>query len=521
MASSLNRRLGVAALIMTGSVALSRVVGYLRDAIIAARHGATAQTDAYFASFTLPDLMNYMVAGGALSITFIPIFSAHLSRGREEDGWETFSLVATTIGVFLTGAVILGEIYTEGLVRWLVPEFSPEQIAVTAHLTRIVLPAQLAFYWGGLIQATILSRERFAPVALVPLVYNCCIILGGLVLGPLVGIAGFSWGALAGAVLGAFALPLYVQRRHLRYRFVFSLRDPRLLEFVRLSLPVMLGFSLVTVDEWVSRYFGSGLAHGTISWLNNARRLMLVPIAVLGQAAGQATLPFLARLFAEGRREEMDQVFRRALSIVLFATLAAAAWMALLALPVVRLAFEHGAYTAQDSARTAQMLVLFAVGIPAWAAQAIAARAFYAMKNTLTPMLVSTGAVVATLPLYRWLSGEMAHEGLALSTSAGMMATAVATLWALRRSARFLRVGALLASSARAAVAVAVAAATTWAIGLAVRPLVAGDVWWRHGLEIGITSLVFGISLLAAAHALRVEELRLLVAIWRWRFARS
>ena len=320
--SSLRQRLSIAALLMTGSVLLSRILGYIRDAVVAAKHGASATTDVYFASFTLPDLMSYMLAGGALSITFLPMFSKYLHSGQEDEGWECFSVIATTVGSILAVMTVLVWLAAPELIPPLLPGFTAEQLSETISLTRIVLPAQLFFWLGGLLGGTVLARQRFREAALAPLVYNACIILFGVALSDSIGIAGFSWGALVGAALGPFGLMLWAAwRRGLKYRPKFSLTHPDLRRFVLLSLPVMLGFSLVTVDEWIGRYFASDMQDGSISWLQNARRLMLVPVSVLGQAAGQATLPFLAKLHAEGKDEEAASMLVDALRVVAFATL--------------------------------------------------------------------------------------------------------------------------------------------------------------------------------------------------------
>jgi putative peptidoglycan lipid II flippase len=513
---SVSRRLGLAALLMAGSVFLSRIIGYLRDAIIAARHGADAQTDVYFAAFTLPDLMNYLVAGGALSITFIPIFSRHLAEGREDDGWRTFSLVATTVGLVLLGLTVLAGVFTEPLVRLLVPGFTDAQIATCVHLTRIVLPGQLAFYWGGLVQATLMAEGRFGATALVPLVYNGAIIAGGLLLDPWLGIAGFSWGALAGAWLGALGLPLWVQRRRLRFRLHFDLTDPRFVAFLKVTLPVMIGFSLVTVDEWIARWFASSTEPGSISWLNNARRLMMVPVSILGQAAGQAALPFLSRLWAEGRTDEMERLFRRTLDGVVFVTLAASTWMALHATPIVQLFFQRGRYDAADAAVTASLLALFSLGIVAWAVQAIAARLFYARHDTLTPMLVSSGAVLAALPVYAVLARWMGVAGLALATSLGMFLTAVATVAVLVRRTHALRLSPFAASTARSLATAALAGAGAWGTGRMVVP-------WNlpPWVVFPLTSAVFFASLVPCARLFGVEGIDELVDKVRRKLSRG
>ena len=249
--------------------------------------------------------MSYMLAGGALSITLLPMFSDYLHNDREEEGWRCFSVIATTIGTILAGLIAVAFISAPFIIPKLFPGFTQVQLAETVRLTRSVLPAQMFFYLGGLMGATILARERFVEAALAPIIYVSCTIAGGVLLRPGLGIEGFSWGALVGAGLGPFGLVWVAERkRGMKFYPRWSLTDPDIRRFVRLSLPVMVGFSLVSVDEWISRYFASSMEEGSISWLQNARRLMLVPVSVLGQAAGQATLPFLAKLNAEGKQSE-------------------------------------------------------------------------------------------------------------------------------------------------------------------------------------------------------------------------
>jgi putative peptidoglycan lipid II flippase len=484
---------------MTGSVLLSRILGYVRDAVVAAKHGASATTDVYFASFTLPDLMSYMLAGGALSITFLPMFSKYLHSDREDEGWECFSVIATTVGSILAAMTVIVWIAAPVLIPPLLPGFSPAQLDETISLTRIVLPAQIFFWMGGLLGGTVLARQRFREAALAPLVYNACIILFGVALSDRIGIAGFSWGALIGAALGPFGLMLWAARRRgLKYRPRFSLTHPDLRRFVLLSLPVMLGFSLVTVDEWIGRYFASGMPDGSISWLQNARRLMLVPVSVLGQAAGQATLPFLAKLHAEGKDEEAASMLIDALRVVAFATLAASAWMFITAEPLIGLFFERGEYTSGDTAATASALIFLSLGIVFWAAQALVARGFYALQDTWTPMLISTVIALLSVPVYWWLGQELEHRGLAIATTLGMLFTSVATLLALRRRLP-LPLRSLAQSVARSALVATLAGAAGY---LAHTTVSTSD----YLLRISVTSAVFGITYLSLVTALKVPE---------------
>ncbi len=437
-------------MLLASSVLLSRVLGYARDALVAARFGAGRDTDVYYAAFTLPDLMSYLLAGGALSLTFLPLFTRRYAE-EPERAWRTLGVIATTMGLVVSLAIALTWVLAPWIVPWAFPGFDAVACAETVRLTRIVLPAQLAFYLGGLASAAVLSRERFLAVALAPLVYNVLIIAGGLALGGVLGIAGFSVGALVGAFVGPFGLVLLAARRGgLRLYPRLSFRDADLRQFVVRSFPVMLGVSLITVDEWLCRYFASGLAEGTITWLQNARRLMLVPVAVLGQAAGQAALPFLSRLVAENRHDEAGRVLGQSMAVVTYATLLAGALLWALAVPSVALLYQHGAYTAEDAAATAAALRWLALGVAFWALQSLAARGFYATEDTWTPVLLSTTVTILSIPMYAWLAQRSQHEGLALATTLGVGATALVTALLVRQRLP-IAIGPLLWSMSRSA----------------------------------------------------------------------
>lgn len=416
------RKMGRAAAVMMASVLLSRVLGYARDAVIAYQHGATPETDAYFAAFTIPDFLNHLLAGGALSITFIPIFSRFIAEGKEEEGFRAFSTIATVMGIAMVFFIVLGELLAGKVIPLIVPGFSPAQAAAATRLTRIVLPAQIFFYVGGLLMAIQYARKQFLLPALAPLLYNAGIIAGGLLGGRAHGMDGFAWGVVGGAFLGNFALQLHGARRGgFSYRPRFDLADPTLREFIRLSIPIMLGFSLVVVDEWTLRVFGSFLLVGAITWLNNARRLMMVPVGILGHASGVASYPFLAELAAKGKKEEMWEALSLTLRWVFLVSAGVGVIAFVLSREAILLVYQRGAFRIHDTLPTASALSAFALGIPFWCAQAIVARGFFAMKDTWTPTLAGTGSWIVALPVYYLLQQSHGVFGLALASTLGIL----------------------------------------------------------------------------------------------------
>jgi putative peptidoglycan lipid II flippase len=420
-----------ATVLLMGTVMLSRAIGYVREAYIAYEFGAGGQTDAYVAAFTLPDWLNYIVAGGAASITFISIYTRFLAEKRDADANKTFSVVITVMTVVMIVGTVITEIFTPQFVRWMFHGFSREQAELTVHLTRILLPAQIFFYVGGVVSAVLLSHRLFLFPALGPLLYNLFIILGGVVAGRHFGIGALAYGALAGSIAGPFlASVIGAARIGTGYKPSFDVTNPAFREWIKLSVPLMLGVSLVTADDWILRHYAaSGV--GDISRLNYAKRLFAVPIAVLGQATGQASLPFFARLFNEKRLKEFATTVNDSVYRVAAASFLATGWMMAAAFPLIDLVYRRGRFTVSDTRTTAVYFFWFSLSLALWAAQGLYARAFYAAGDTLTPMVAVTVITSASLPIYSFLFHRCGVVGLAYASDIGVGANLLALAWLL------------------------------------------------------------------------------------------
>lgn len=422
-----------ATLLLMTAVMLSRVVGYVREAYIAWAFGAGLQTDAYVAGFTIPDWLNYLVAGGTASITFVSIYTRFIAQNREEDAKKTFSVIITVMTVVLGIGTVLAEIFTPQIERHLFSGFNQEQLDLCVHLTRIILPAQIFFYVGGVVSAVLQSRRLFLFPAFGPILYNVAIIMGGVLFAHRVGIASLAYGALAGAFIGPFLVnAIGAAGAGAGYRISFDIRNPAFREWVRLSIPLMLGVSLVSADDWILRYFASGSV-GDITRLNYAKRLFAVPIAVLGQATGQASLPFFARLFGEKRIKEFAATVNGSVYRIVAASLLVTSLMAVTALPLIDLVYRRGRFQFSDSQTTAIYFFWFSLSLAFWAAQSLYARAFYAAGNTLTPMIASSIITLASIPMYSTLFHTFSTTGLAMASDIGIVANTLALAILLHR----------------------------------------------------------------------------------------
>src|SRR5215469_10998877 len=274
---AMHRRIAVATIIVTTSVLLSRVLGFFREWAVAHQIGPGAATDAYYAAFTLPDFLNYLVAGGSLSVTFIPVFAKYVAENREEEGWRVFSTVITLMGFVLVALVLLGEIFAKNLVGLIAPGFGPRERGQAAFLTRLMLPAQIFFYEGSILSAVQYAKGQFLVPSLAPLVYNLLIILGGALLHEKIGITGFSVGVLVGAIVGNFLLQIYgAAKAGAKFSPNFQVSHPGFKMFLHLSIPIMLALGLTFADDWISRHYASYLQTGALTWLYYAKNLMRV-----------------------------------------------------------------------------------------------------------------------------------------------------------------------------------------------------------------------------------------------------
>ncbi len=495
-------RMGVAALVVSAGILLSRLLGFARDVVMTALLGATVDSDIYFAAFFIPDILFYLMAGGYLSITFIPILTRIGDEPAEIN--KAFTAVAKPITSVMAALTAAAMVWADRLVDLVYVRFvdllpgsptatalGPAELAQVTDLTRIVLPAQLFFMVGSLLMAVQYAQRHFLVPSLAPVVYNLGIIVGGAIgywtgtPGP----AGFAWGALAGAVAGNFLLQAAGARRlGLRWVSGTPWRTPVLSEYLLLAIPLMLGQSIAVLDEQFVRVFGQSLGEAAISELNYGRRLTMLPVGVIAQAAGVAAYPFLAELAANERWTELRAKLHEALRYTVFAGLGATALVLATSQVAVRVAFQRANFDSAATIGTATALALFSLAIPLWGAHQIYARGFYALRRMWTPVIVGTVWTALAIPLYVVLIDSFGQRGLPMASVAAMAGytLTLAAVWYRDLSTDGL--AGLGSSLARGLAAAAPAGAAGW--------WVAGNL----ATPIGEVSLGRGaIALLAAA----------------------
>lgn len=502
--ASSTRQIARAAALVMALFLLSRVAGLAREMIIGARFGTGAELDAYLAAFRVPDLLFQLVAGGALGSAFIPVFTGCLARRDLMGAWRLFSAVTNLVVIVMTVLAGLAALAAPWLVRTaLAPGFTPEQQALTAKLMRWMLVSTVLFGVSGIAMGVLNSFQHFLLPALAPVLYNLSIIIGAWFLAPTLGVYGLVIGVVVGAGLHLEAQVFGLWRYRADYVPTLGLRDPRVREVGRLMAPRVLGLAVVQISFWVNTLLASALPAGSLSALNYAWLLMLLPQGIVAQGMATAAFPTFAALESQGRRAELRRALSGTLRGVLFLAIPAAAGLFAWRVPLIRLLLERGEFTARSTELTAAALAFYAFGLIGHSAVEILARAFYALHDTRTPVAVGVGAMAANVALSLLLRGPLAHAGLALANTVATTAEMILLLWLLSRRLGGLEWPQLWATILKGGIAAAaMAAPLTWA---AVR--------WADApvLLVAPVGLAAGAFLfLAVAALLRMPELMIL-----------
>lgn len=498
------RGIASATLIVMFFFVLSRVTGLAREMIIGAQFGTSADLDAYLAAFRVPDLLFQLIAGGALGSAFIPTFATYWVKDDRTGAWLLFSRVLNLVTLALVVLAGAGAIFAPLLVEKVIaPGFSPPQQALTAGLMRWMMVSTVIFGASGLVMAALNALQHFLLPAAAPVIYNVSIILGAWLLAPRIGIYGLVAGVLAGSLGHLLVQIPGMLRRHAHYTFDWTVRDPGVYEVARLMGPRVLGLFFVQLHFLVNTILASGLREGSLSSLNFAWLLMLLPLGVFAQAIATASFPTLSAQMAAGQDAAMRATFGQILRIILFLTIPAATALFLLRVPVIRLLFERGEFTAQSTAMVAYALQFYALGLVAHSAVEITVRAFFALHNTWTPVLVGMAAMTLNIALSLLWVGALGHGGLALANTTATTLEMVFLLWLLRGRMGGLEGRRLAGTIVRSGLSAAAMAAALW-LWLAWLPGSGLSVWV---VALGGMALAAAVYLGASA-LMRSQELR-------------
>jgi putative peptidoglycan lipid II flippase len=425
-------QLARAATIVMAAFVASRTLGLAREMIIARQFGTSLELGAYLAAFRVPDLIFQLVAGGALGSAFIPTFTSCLAHGDEAEAWRLASAVFNIAALILTTCAFVAALLAPWIVPLIVPGFDPQAQALTAQLMRLMLISPVIFGLSGISMGVLNSYQHFLLPALAPVVYNLSIISGALLLAPVLGIYGLAVGVVVGSLLHLLIQVPMLLRKGFVYTPALLLGHPGVREVGRLMLPRVIGLAAVQVNFLVNTILASGLGAEALPALNYAWLLMLLPQGVFALAIATAVFPTFSELAAGEERVELRRTLSAALGVVWYLTIPASVGLVILQRPLIRVLLERGRFTGASTDAVAWALGFYALGLFAHATVEIVTRAFYALHDTRTPVLIGIGAMACNVLLSLLLIRPLLHGGLALANSSATLLEMLVLMWMLR-----------------------------------------------------------------------------------------
>lgn len=470
---------------------LSRVLGYVRDFLIARTFGAGLATDAFFVAFKIPNLLRRLFAEGAFSQAFVPILSEYRSRQTPEETRSMIDAVSTVLFVALLVATALGVAAAPLIIYISAPGFAADaqKFELTVALLRITFPYVLFISLVALAAGVLNTWNRFAVPAFTPVLLNVSFIVGAAFGAPYVDppVMALAWAVFAGGVLQlALQLP-FLARLGLLPRWRLNLSHPGVRRVLKLMAPAVFGVSVTQISLLLNMIFASFLVSGSVSWLYYADRLMEFPAGVLGVAVGTILLPSLSKYHAKGEPGEYSKLLDWGLRMTLLLAVPAAAALAVIATPLIATLFHYGRFTVEDAAMTRHALVAYSFGLVGMILVKILAPGFYARQNVITPVKIGLFTLAATQLMNLAFVGPLAHAGLALAIGLGACLNAALLYHYLRRHDIYSPQPGWIMFTLKIVVAVALMGLTLhFAMG---RPVWWFDAGWQHRVA-GLGGLV-------------------------------
>ena len=492
----------------------SRILGLVRDQVITYYFGAGNAADAFRVAGRIPNLVRDLFAEGAMSAAFVPTFTRQLTLHGRDRAWNLASSVINAL-VLVTGVlVVAGMVFAEPLVRMFASEFSavPGKLELTIHLARLMLPLLSLVAVAAALMGMLNSLGHFFVPALSPAMFNVAVVAISVVfvpLAPALGVAPITIVAIGTLVGGIGQLAIQwppLRREGFRYRPIIDIRDEGLHRVLLLMGPGTIGMAATQINVFVNTVLATSEGTGAVTWLDLAFRLMYLPIGLFGVSIATAATPAVSRLVASGDIGRIRSTLAGALALMLLLNVPATLGLIVLARPIVAVIFEHGQFTATDTAATAAALQFYAIGLVGYSIVRIVSPTFYALQKSRIPVMVSAGSVVVNVALNLWLVEVMGYRGLALGTSITALLNAATQLLLMRQELSGFDGDRIAKSLVRVAVASAAMTAAAWGANELATQWLPGQA-----LVVQITRLTFSIgtamlTLMIAAQVLRIPE---------------
>jgi putative peptidoglycan lipid II flippase len=506
----------------------SRILGLIRDQVLAYYFGAGDAMDAFRVAFRVPNLLRDLFAEGAMSAAFVPTFTSYLARDGRERAWRLGNSVLNSLVLVTVVLVAIGFALTPALVRLFAGEFAnvPGKLELTILLARIVLPFLALVAVAAALMGMLNALGHFFVPALAPATFNLAsivVVVGLIPIADSLGMQPIVIVAIA-TVIGGLAQvaiqwpPLYSEG--FRYQPILDIRDEGLRRVLLLMGPGTVGLAATQINVFVNTVLATGQGTGAVSWLDYAFRVMYLPIGLFGVSVATASTPAISRLVALQEFGQVRGTIAHAISLMMLLNVPATVGLIVLADPIVRVIFEHGSFVPEDTAATAAALRFYSLGLLGYSVVRIVSPVFYALGRSRTPVMISAGSVMVNVALNLALVRVMGFRGLALGTSLTALLNAATQILLIRREIGGIEGRTIAASFARVAIAAAIMGAAAFGADWLLGRWLPGDTVLRQALRLAWSIGLALLVLFAAAWTLRIPELAEAQAILTRRFGR-
>jgi putative peptidoglycan lipid II flippase len=499
----------------------SRILGLVRDQVLASMFGAGSAMDAFNVAFRIPNLVRDLFAEGAMSAAFVPVFMRQLASGERAAAWRLGNNVINALLVVTGILVIGGMVFARPLVTAFAADYAavPGKLELTILLTRVMLPFLTLVAIASVFMGMLNSLHRFFVPSLAPAMFNIATIICALLLVPLMPrfgvppITAIAIGALVGGLAQVLIQWPLLRLEGFAYRPFLDWKQDALRRVLLLMGPGTIGLAATQMNVFVNTVLATREGTGAVSWLNYAFRLMYLPIGLFGVSIATATVPAVSRHAAQHDEAAVRSTLADGLSLMLVLNVPATVGLIALSHPIVRVIFERRAFLPSDTFATAAALQYYAVGLLGYSIVRIASPTFYALGDSRTPVRISVAAVLVNAVLNVVLARLFGYRGLALGTAIAALFNAAGLLWLLRRRLGGLDDRRILTSLSRIAIASLAMGAAALAIERLLSQWIAGNAFLSQAFRLALTIVVALLVLAAAAHVLRIREFREAIAL--------
>lgn len=517
------------AVIVMLSMIISRILGFVRDIIIANQYGQSYQTDAYNLAFVIPDAIYMILVGGAFSAAFIPVFSSYVAKKQEKTAWEVASVTMSVICVCMVVLVSLAYVFAPQLVDFFFKfndaEFAAEKYSLTTVMTRVMLFQVVFMALAGISSGVLQSYKKFGPTAYGGVAYNVGIIVVGATFGGIIesrfpgyGIVSFAIGVVTGALANLLIQFFSLRKVGMHYRFSLNIRHPGFKKVMLLMLPVLIGLSASELNLVINMSLASGLDTGLASALKMAQRFMQLPISIFAISIAMTLFPVLTQEAAQGRMKEYRRDYAGGIRSILFICIPCSVLLAVLAVPFIRLLYLSGEFTMTAVHNTAFALYFYVIGIFAQGCIHLTSRAFYALQNTVLPVAMAVIGVLANILFSLLLVRVLAQGGLALAYSIGGIVNLALLFIALRRKISYIHGREIFRSALQTLGISVIMGGAAWLFAAGSEWIFGVEAKWAQAVQLVGAGIVGCIVFLVLAKWLRMPEVESFLNSMRRRF---